>query len=406
MERVLVKRNVGRLVGVAAVVMSLTCMGTVGAVADEGVITDQPYVEFYGFKNAHAKGLDGSGVTIAVLDGWVDKSVPELAGADIESVEKCDVQKDPFNTSHATTVASILVSKDYGWVPKAKLLTYPITTTKTRSDKCRWETWDAIHDALSKEVDIITIQITGTDPLDFASQLAVLRAARLGVPVVWGAGNNGDSLETSGMQANGAIAVASHTLDGTPSEWATYGDGMTISAVGEEITLRDPDETGRLTRIVPGQRGTSFSAPMVAGALALGVQKWPDASGNQLIRALIETAIPCTTNGGWSKKCGYGIMDIGVFSKHPNPGALEDSNPLMKKQPVYVKRNQQLWRDYEDGVFPHSDLLFDTSYTYRGTEILEENGKVTHPAQIGSSPRYMKRVTNTEKTTGLLPESK
>ncbi|WP_175957499.1 S8 family serine peptidase [Schaalia sp. Marseille-Q2122] len=401
-----VRRVFVRVVGVCGLVVCAALVGAGVAWADEGVITDQPYVEYYGFKNAHAVGLDGSGVTIAVLDGWVDQSVPELAGADIESVEKCPVQKASYDTVHATAIASMRLSSDYGWVPRAKIMSYPLSYQETKADKCRWETSDAIHDALSKGVDIITIQVTSDEGGNREASLAVRRAAEMGVPVVWGAGNGGNSLETTGMVTNGAVAVGAETLDQKSVEWGTYGDGMTVSAVGEGITLRDPDASGVLSRISVNQQGTSFSTPMVSGALALGVQKWPGASGNQLIRALIETAIPCSADGGWSEKCGYGFMDVGAFSKHPNPAALEDSNPLLEKAQYHVKGDRIAWQEYLDGISNHGYLMYDTSYVYRGTFIPVENKRAADRGEFGSSPRYMRRVAEAEKAAGLTPIAK
>ncbi len=395
-------RNLRRLCGVIALTLALSVVNATGAVADDGIITDQPFADFYGLKNAHAKGMDGAGVTIAMLDGWVDTSVPELAGASIESVEKCPIQKGLDDTSHATAVASILLSKDYGWAPKATLLSYPIADTETKSDTCRWEIWDAIHDALSKDVDIITIQISSDEGAGFSDRLAVLRAARMNVPVVWSSGNTGTETETSGMETNGAIAVGSHTLDGTPSEWATYGRGLTLTALGEEITLRVPDDSGALTRITSHQRGTSVSAPMVAGALALGMQKWPKATGNQLTRALLETTIPCEAKYHWSDKCGYGAMNVGVFAQHPDPTTLEDTNPLLDKQRFNVDHDRKILRDYDDGVWRYEDLFYDTSYTYRGSDIPQKGERVKRVGQFGSSPRYMKRVHQAEQADGLI----
>ena len=44
-------------------------------------ITTQEYVSYYHFDAARAKGYTGKGVTIALSDGPVDTSAPELAGA-------------------------------------------------------------------------------------------------------------------------------------------------------------------------------------------------------------------------------------------------------------------------------------------------------------------------------------
>ena len=51
--------------------------------ADPITAADQPYFAYYKLDQARAKGYTGKGVTIALIDGEVDTSAPELAGATI-----------------------------------------------------------------------------------------------------------------------------------------------------------------------------------------------------------------------------------------------------------------------------------------------------------------------------------
>ena len=46
----------------------------------DDAITTQDYVSYYKLDQARAKGYTGQGVTIAMIDGTVDTSAPELAG--------------------------------------------------------------------------------------------------------------------------------------------------------------------------------------------------------------------------------------------------------------------------------------------------------------------------------------
>ena len=59
--------------------------------ADTITAADQPYFAYYGLDRARAKGYTGEGVTIAMIDGKVDTSVPELAGADITVKIPCTI---------------------------------------------------------------------------------------------------------------------------------------------------------------------------------------------------------------------------------------------------------------------------------------------------------------------------
>ena len=71
---------------------------------------------------ARAKGYTGKGVTIAMIDGKVDTSVPELAGANISVTIPCTITTSSESIQHGTGVASILVAPGYGVAPDATLL--------------------------------------------------------------------------------------------------------------------------------------------------------------------------------------------------------------------------------------------------------------------------------------------
>lgn len=75
---------------------------------------DQAYFSYYGLDRVRAKGYTGEGVTVAMIDGPVDTSVPELKGANITVKTPCTINSSPAVETHGTGVASILVSADYG----------------------------------------------------------------------------------------------------------------------------------------------------------------------------------------------------------------------------------------------------------------------------------------------------
>ena len=104
---------------------------SVGAVAvspssarADDTITTQDYFSYYKLDQARAKGYTGKGVTIAMIDGTVDTSAPELVGADITVKIPCPYKEDNAAKTHATAIASILVSKNYGVAPDATLIAY------------------------------------------------------------------------------------------------------------------------------------------------------------------------------------------------------------------------------------------------------------------------------------------
>ena len=81
--------------------------------ADPITASEQSYFAYYHLDQARAKGYTGKGVTIALIDGKVDTTAPELAGATIIDKSPCTVTSSPFSKTHGTSMASLLVSKEY-----------------------------------------------------------------------------------------------------------------------------------------------------------------------------------------------------------------------------------------------------------------------------------------------------
>ena len=382
-------RRAGMLTMLAALMLPVSSVPP-AAMADDA-ITRQDYADAFHLKDLHDKGYTGKGVTIAYIEASPDMSVPELQGANIETRSPCDMSFVPEGHAHSTTVASILANKDWGWAPEATIINY---TAPTVDDKLAYPNMcdgklpsieDQINRALNDGADIISISMADSGR-DKIGAPAFTRAALLGVPIVAGSDNTGNEAYSSSIGlANTVAAVGSTNLQGTRSEFSSYGDYLTIMAPGEGITMRQADDSGKLTSITKQGQGTSLSTPMVAGLLALGKQRWPKATGNQLLRSLIDTA---TNDGkGWTPEYGWGLISPAKFLNN-DPTSLEDTNPLWNKVPG-AKPDQQSVADYKDGLADPSELTTDDTYVYRG---VDETLVRSYPdkSEFGTSPRYRK----------------
>ena len=108
-----------------------------GSARADDTITTQDYFSYYKLDQARAKGYTGKGVTIAMIDGPVDTSAPELAGANITVKTPCKYEAAKSSSTHATAIASILVSKNYGVAPDATLIAYAMPSEgEKESDEC------------------------------------------------------------------------------------------------------------------------------------------------------------------------------------------------------------------------------------------------------------------------------
>lgn len=127
-----------------------------------------------------------------------------------------------------------------------------------------------------------------------------------GITVVAAAGNYNTNRESYPAANDHVIAVASTGLLETnklnKAGFSNYGDWVDICAPGYITT---PTITYQNSYSI--NYGTSFSSPLVAGAIALYKSKYPTATPDQIEEALKHTATPINWNGG------AGAINVGAF---------------------------------------------------------------------------------------------
>lgn len=385
-----------RLAGAFAMILALAA----GAIAlpaapahaaDLITAADQPYFAYYHLDQARAKGYTGKGVTIALLDGEVDTSAPELAGATIIDKTPCTVTSSAYSKSHGTAMASLLVSKEYGVAPDATLLSYRtkyVQDGDTAESDCRGHhgnTLDEpewlINQAITDGAQIISISASSGDTSD-AVKWAIARANALGVIVVSGAGNdNEENTIDSFGKWSGVVSVSAIDTSGKRAEYSSWGKGVTVAAVGDPMIAHNY-ETG--TNI--STKGTSNATPLVAGFLALAKQKWPNVTSNQLLQLLTHTAR--TDQSGWNKYIGYGGADPGAMV-NTDPSQYPDENPIMDKGYSDLGPTNEETQQYLAGLVDPRNIAGDSTYTYRGLdETVVRDTDIPTPIHLGTSPRY------------------
>ena len=390
------RRRRPRLAGACAMTLALAA----GAIAlpaapahaaDPITAADQSYFAYYHLDQARAKGYTGKGVTIALIDGEVDTSAPELAGTTVIDKTPCTVTSSAYSKSHGTAMASLLVSKEYGVAPDATLLAYrtsfPKDGDKAESD-CRGHhgnTLDEpewlINQAITDGAQIISISATSDDTSD-AVKWAIARANALGVIVVSGAGNDNeeDTIDTFGKWS-GVVSVSAIDTSGKRAEYSSWGKGVTVAAVGGPMIAHNYETNTNINAY-----GTSNATPLVAGFLALAKQKWPNATSNQLLQLLTKTAL--NNEGQWNKYTGYGVAAIGPML-NTDPSQYPDENPIMNKGNDRLGPTNEESQQYLAGLVDPRDIAGDPTYTYRGLdESILKDTDIPTPIHLGTSPRY------------------
>lgn len=359
---------------------------------------DQPFYSHYNLASIRSAGYTGDGVTIALIDGPVNSGIPELQGANIESYAPCSVGSQDKYWDHGTVIAQILVSPQFGMAPGARLKAYTLSFMgDTTGSDCALGSWDRgysdlsllIETALNDGVDVIT---TSSSYPGYTEDMrwALDRAITQQVPVVACAGNDSVQNSTEWLPAwSGVVGVAAIETNGHASDYTNWGDPISTAALGRPIARSG----------VSLQRGewwgTSFATPVVAGALALSMERWPRATGNQIMQGLARTGVG--GNGGqWNPYTGFGALDTYALLT-TNPKDFPDENPFMDKGEDSVPSRRDV-ADYADGVVDPRKLHNDHSYSYRGVdERLAFSDQHDSPVNLGTSPRYHKRTNGKKK---------
>ena len=377
--------------GLSALGLAVGALAVVPAPARaEDVITTQEYFSYYHLDTARAKGYTGKGVTIALFDGPVDTSAPELKGASITDKSRCTIEASAATRSHGTGMASMLVSPTFGVAPDATLLTYQSSATEDISlgscENIGGVRHNSISHLINQAIDdgaqIISLS-QGSEATGDGVKWAIARAMNEGVIIVNSAGNTGaDNNSNQLSKWSGVVGVAAITADGQRASYSSWGNGVTTAAFGNPVASRNY-ETGK----IEDTNGTSNSAALVSGMLALAWQKWPDATANQLLQVLTHTGL--NPNHEWNPYTGYGPSDGGALV-NTDPSQYPDENPLAQKEGGSSPTVQEV-QDYADGVVePNPDTL-DRSYVYRGIDEVAASMDDVGPVHLGTSPRYHRK---------------
>ena len=234
-----------------------------------------------------------------------------------------------------------------------------------------------INQAIDDGAQIISISLSSVDHSENL-KWAIARAMSQGVIIVSAVGNSARDDNNSQMGWwSGVVGVSAIGTDGKFTSYSSWGNGVTTTAVGGPIKARDFDTGADATTI-----GTSNSAALVSGFLALARAKWPNATPNQILQVLVATGL--NPDKKWNKYTGYGAAAPGGML-NTDPSQYPDENPLAQKEGGSSPTVEEV-RDYSDGLISPFTATLPTSYVYRGLDEIALSS--THNAHLGTSPRY------------------
>ena len=297
---------------------------------------------YHGAITAWQLGATGKNVTLGIVDSGIDTGNPEFAGRIAGGSTDVAGSRGVVGTDdHGTQVALTAAAARNGTGILG--IAFDATILMARADtagSCASLGGCTFSDtAIAKGIDlavangakVINLSLGGSTSSTNLQQ-AVARAAAAGVVMVVSAGNEGRSTDpgvdpsnpdpfASSLSQAGAgnvIIVGSVNDQGAFSGFSNRAGSEAayfLSALGEKICCVYENGQIKVSTNASGQQfvtvmnGTSFSAPQVAGAVALLRQAFPNLTAAQVVNLLLATATDAGTVGT-DAVYGRGILNI------------------------------------------------------------------------------------------------
>lgn len=367
--------------------MAAAAVPAQGALSQDERVSGLWYADRMKFDQIREQGLTGKGITIAVVDDAINLDAPELQGADIEvrgqfcknraTGDSPPAVSDELARSHGTNVVSMLVGNGVagdgelgtqGIVPEAKILFYAVgspeesfsesgdpvceaynpvkkefeaDTARDNSDEAEWPINNpaalAARQAVADGASIVSV--SSVESIFAAGwENTQIHAMRAGVPIVAGSTNPTASgtleyLLPFGM--NGVVAVNGVDRDGGVIQGLNiYGTDIEEAKGSSNLAFAGPASdllmpSGKDAWEPALGSGTSYATPLVAGTIALGLEKYPSASAFQILQVMIRTTgLNELSDPVWDgPKYGFGIVNP-VAMLAVDPTTYPDENPL------------------------------------------------------------------------------
>ena len=272
----------------------------------------QPAAQALRLTEAH-RSTRGEGTKIAILDTGVNGSHPALAGRVQPGYDYVDDDADPSDSAdgidsngnghvdegqgHGTAVAGLahLVA------PDATIIASRVLDSDGNGSV--YILAEAISDAVTAGADVINISAGVEDDKTSKVLSEALKdaAKNQGVSVVVAAGNNGNGSKTYPASEKEVISVGSTEANDQTrlARFSNHGKWVKVAAPGVDLV------TAGIGSYQQGS-GTSLSAPLVAGEVALLRAERPSAKSKDILKAVAETSVPLRSG----PKVERGSIDI------------------------------------------------------------------------------------------------
>lgn len=305
--------------------------------------TDPKASQMYHLNNLNlskAQSLAGKNkVKVGVIDTGLDANHPELKNRLSANINMMDPMKKGSPDTHGTHVAGIIAGeKDngiggYGVAPNAEIVSIDVSNRSFFITD--YIVAEGILEAIRQKVKVINMSLGFYYPSPILED-AVKKAVEAGVVVVAAAGNDGASVLNYPASFDGVISVGATDSKNQLAFFSTFGPSVDVVAPGHDVyaPVLDVDKGSSFVKM----SGTSMASPVVAGAAALLLSKYPNLTPYQVNYMMTETARDLGEKG-YDLKYGFGMIDpVKLLSYDPKK---IPADPTIKSELIQQKAKFQ-----------------------------------------------------------------
>lgn len=345
-------------------------------------------------------GYTGAGVRVAVLDGGVDATHPDLAGGVVEQasfVEGMALEDvDGHGTHVASTIAGTGAASDgryRGVAHGAELLSGKVCA----ESECSWSAIIAgMQWAVDQQAKVVNLSLGGADSeeLDPVEEAVNTLTAQSGTLFVVAAGNDGEfgpGTVSSPGSADAALTVGAVDKRDALAAFSGRGPRVGDHAIKPDLTAPGVDIVAARAKDTQvgapvgdhyvRASGTSMATPHVAGAAALLAQQHPGWTARELKAVLMGSANPSATSTAFEQ--GAGRTDVA-----------QATIQSVFAEPASLSYGMQRW-PHEDDVPVTKDLTYNNTGTSKLALTLDGTlfGPDGEPAPDGALTLSTNRLT-------------
>lgn len=263
----------------------------------------QWYLNKVQLPKAWDKTKGSSNITVAVIDGGVQKDHPDLKGKIVSPYNTVTGNANYAPDQHGTHVAGIIAASFNkkgiaGIAPNVKIM--PINVFDSQGASA-YNVAVALKYAVDHHADVVNMSL-GSESYSYLLDYYVSYARSKGIVLVAASGNSDSYIPMYPAALNGVIAVSATDSSDRITSFSNYGNYIDLAAPGLSIYSTINGSSYEYLS------GTSMAAPVVTGVAALVRSKNPFLTPSQVESILMRSTVDLG-NSGWDSFYGNGRID-------------------------------------------------------------------------------------------------